>query len=91
MSEKKSSGLGRGLAALLDEAARPGAAKAQADSGSAIAASALTDLSSDFVFGGSIPFSTQSSSRSIVPSITRDRCTSCMSPALFVSRFSSPM
>jgi ParB family chromosome partitioning protein len=37
MSEKKSSGLGRGLAALLDEAARPGAAKAQADSGSASA------------------------------------------------------
>jgi ParB family chromosome partitioning protein len=29
MSDKKSSGLGRGLAALLDEAARPGAAKAQ--------------------------------------------------------------
>ena len=30
MSDKKSSGLGRGLAALLDEAARPGAPKAQA-------------------------------------------------------------
>jgi ParB family chromosome partitioning protein len=29
MSDKKSSGLGRGLAALLDEASRPGASKAQ--------------------------------------------------------------
>lgn len=32
MSDKKSSGLGRGLAALLDEASRPGAAKAQTQS-----------------------------------------------------------
>lgn len=35
MSEKKSSGLGRGLAALLDEAARPGAARQGGDAGSA--------------------------------------------------------
>ena len=32
MSDKKSSGLGRGLAALLDEAARPGAARAGTES-----------------------------------------------------------
>jgi ParB family chromosome partitioning protein len=38
MSDKKSSGLGRGLAALLDEAARPAAAKVQTDSGSESAA-----------------------------------------------------
>jgi ParB family chromosome partitioning protein len=33
MSDKKSSGLGRGLAALLDEAARPGAGKVSTQSG----------------------------------------------------------
>jgi ParB family chromosome partitioning protein len=44
MSDKKSSGLGRGLAALLDEAARPAAVTAQAGSASENAGSGVREV-----------------------------------------------